>query len=209
MRGVNPFPTALTNRPPPPTIPLRLVKIPGGVACSVDFSDLAAESITVQLWRNGVLIGQGTGSGSAIEPESPLIIDRWPDRLSQVSVNGELRLTCGELMSISGIQGDEIRILPELPQGVVLPEFIESLECLVSAGMDSVLFGLQTTLACPPDPILHIAGSTDGVVLTWECDGYLLQGAEEVTGPWFDLGVKSPATMSSSRPHRFFRVRRD
>jgi hypothetical protein len=124
-----------------------------------------------------------------------------------VSVNGELRLTCGELMSISGIQGGEIRILPELPQGVVLPEYIESLECLVSEGMDSVLFGLQTTLACPPNPILHIDRSTDGVVLTWDCDGYLLQGAEEVTGPWFDLGVESPATMQANRPWRFWRLR--
>ena len=173
----------------------------------MDFSDLAAESITVQLWSNGVLIGQGTAPGSAIEAESPLIIDRWPDRLAQVSVNGELRLTCGELMSISGIQGDEIRIIPELPQGVLVPEYIGSLECLVSEGLDSVLFGLQTTLACPPDAVLHLDRSTDGVTLTWDCDGFLLQGAEEVTGPWFDLGVESPASMSANRPWRFFKLR--
>ena len=201
------FPRGLTNRPPPPTIPLRLAKGAGGVHLSVDFSDLAAQSVTVQLWNQGVLLGQGTGEGSAIEPESPLILDHWPDHFSQLNVNGVLRLTCAEPFTVSGIVGDEIRIIPELPAGASVPDFLDRLECVTSEGMDNLLFGLQTTLACPPDPIIHIDRSTDGVVLTWDCEGYMLQGAESVTGPWIDLDVDSPATMATRYSLTFFKLR--
>ena len=175
----------------------------------MDFSDLAAESITVQLWSGGVLVAQGTGEGSSITPESPLIIDRWPDRFGRPALNeGYLSLSsAGEPFSVSGILGDELRFIPGLPSGVEFPPYFSLFECGSSDGMDNVLFDLRTTLACPPDPIIHIDRGTDGVVLTWDCDGYLLQGAESVTGPWIDLDVDSPATMATRYSLRFFKLR--
>lgn len=200
-------PRGLTNRPAPPTIPLRLAKGPGGVHCTVDFSDLAAESVTVQLWSNGVLVGEGTGEGAAIPPENPLVIDRWPDRFGRPAINeGYLALTSGEPFTVSGIMGDELRFIPGLPPGMEFPETLRRLECLASDGMDSVLYGLERTLVCPP-VTLHIGNAFEGVTVSGVgTDDYRLQGAEHVTGPWYDLGVTSSVTLPTTHPARFFRA---
>jgi hypothetical protein len=206
FRTIGGPPRGLTNRPPPPTIPLRLANIPEGVACTVDFSDYAAEAVTVQLYNHGVLIGQGEAEGAAITEDNALLLDRWPDRFGQRSVNGTLVLTCGEPFTISGLTGDEVRIIPKLPAALELPEYIAGLECLGSEDSDNLLYGLQRTLACPPATLTVTRTSDGSISITWPSDGYRLQGAENVDGPWYELGVTSPVSLNPNHEARFFRL---
>ena len=74
--------------------------------------------------------------------------------------------------------------------------------------MDYLIHRLQTTPACIPVP-LHVAAAPNGVTLTWEGDGFHLQGAETVGGPWYDLGIESPATIPAGGSPRLFRLRCD
>jgi hypothetical protein len=44
------------------------------------------------------------------------------------------------------------------------------------------------------------------IIVTWDCG--ILQGADNVTGPWTDIpGATSPYCVPSSGAHRFYRVR--
>lgn len=206
VRGVHPL--ALTNRPtiPVPLEYLRLEQSPDGVLCTVDFSYLAATEVTVRLFNHGALIGEGTGSGPAITADSPLIIDRWPDRFGVLDHGGVLRLTTSTEFIVSGISGDELHFIPTLPGGAAgAPVFYTGLECLAGEGLDALLRNLQRTTACTPTALSLVRGS-GGIVITWPGDGYHLQGAEHVTGPWFNLGVTSPVSLSSQAPHRYFRL---
>ena len=74
--------------------------------------------------------------------------------------------------------------------------------------MDYLIHRLQTTPACTPVP-LRVIPATDGVTLSWDGDGFHLQGAESVTGPWYDLNVESPATIPATAAQRVFRLRCD
>jgi hypothetical protein len=71
--------------------------------------------------------------------------------------------------------------------------------------MDVILYGLQTTPACVP-LVLNVEKTASGINLTWAADGFHLLGAENVNGPWYDLGVNSPAHLSANHPARYFRL---
>jgi hypothetical protein len=101
--------------------------------------------------------------------------------------------------------GTELRILPELTKTATPPVAFTGLQCLISEGMDNLIYGLQTTPACTPVPLNAVA-SPDGISLSWEGDGFRLQGAETLAGPWYDLGVSSPATLPADYALRVFRL---
>jgi len=185
-------PPVLINRPKPPTNYLRLASSAGGVDCTVDFSDIGATAIRVELWNDGVLVGAGVGPGPTIPPESPLILSRWIEHLGRPAINEGIVMTSSEDFTVSGITGDEVRILPELPAGTERM-YISGLEVITSAGMESILYDLQTTSAVAPSR-LSIRQSGENVVLSWQGDGYTLQGAENVEGPWIDVCDPPSAT---------------
>jgi hypothetical protein len=101
--------------------------------------------------------------------------------------------------------GDEFRILAELPPGSPLPDFYSGFEFVASDGVTWQVSGLQQTLACPSAAVTITSGSS-GVVITWAGENFRLQGAENVAGPWFDLGVSSPVSLPLGHPARFFRL---
>jgi len=113
-------------------------------------------------------------------------------------------LNCGS----SGCVGTELRIIPELSGAAMPPSAFIGLECLISGGMDLRLSQLQTTPACAPTPI-NASRDAAGLHLNWSGDGFRLQGAERVTGPWYDLGVSPPATLPVNSSLRLFRLRCD
>jgi hypothetical protein len=71
--------------------------------------------------------------------------------------------------------------------------------------MDVLLSGLQTSPACVP-LVLNVEKIASGINLTWAADGFHLLGAENVNGPWYDLGVSSPVHLSANHPARYFRL---
>jgi hypothetical protein len=197
-------PWVLTNRPAPPNIPLRMVKGLSGDEFSVDFTDLDATGVTVELWLNGVLIGSGHGDGPIIPPEEPLIVRGRPEQY-ECPAPGQGIVLRGEQFMVSGLVGDEIRIIPELPGKSSSFEYMTELEILTSEGMESVAFGLEYTPACTPAP-LSIQRSSTATILSWSSEGFRVQGAENITGPWYDLGVESPVTVETSASMRYFRL---
>jgi len=64
---------------------------------------------------------------------------------------------------------------------------------------------LRRTTICVPAPVA-IARGSGGVSVTWSGQAFRLQGAERVTGPWFDLGADSPVQVPASSAARFFRL---
>jgi hypothetical protein len=42
--------------------------------------------------------------------------------------------------------------------------------------------------------------------VTWPGAGFRLQGAEQITGPWYELGVASPVTVPATARARYFRL---
>jgi len=210
LRVIRP-PRGLTNRPTPPKdIYGFRQNAGGGVECSVDYSDVGATGVRVELWREGTLVGFGEGPGPIIPPDAPLTISRWPERYGRPAINEGLFLRSSELFEVSGLLGDEIRIIPLLPSGGGAkvdgsPGYVTGLEIQTAEGMESTAYGLQRTLACVPD-LLHVTRSDTGTVLTWAGEGFRLQGAETVTGPWYDLGVASPVPVEASSAMRYFRL---
>jgi hypothetical protein len=102
-------------------------------------------------------------------------------------------------------EGTELRILAELTPDSTPPVAFTGLECRISEDMDNLIYDLQTTPACSPVP-LNVAATSDGISLSWEGDGFRLQGAETVAGPWYDLGVSSPMTLPANYALRVFRL---
>jgi hypothetical protein len=198
-------PRGLTNRPTPPSIPLRTISGPDGLQCSIDFTDVGASGVTVQLWSNGQLVGEGHGEGATIPPESPLTISHWPERWGYIAFNQSIHLYRSEGLMVSGLTGDEIRIFPDLPPGGSPFDYASGLELRTSEGMESAAYGLVRTLACEPGP-LHVERSATGTILSWSEEGFRLQGAETVEGPWYDLGVESPVSVETSALMRYFRL---
>lgn len=201
-------PRGLTNRPTPPKDIYHFARTSSGVECAVDFTDIGATAIDVELWNNGVLVGTGHADGPVIPPEDPIILNGWPSHYMRQPSQDGIVLLNSEGFMVSGLIGDEIRILPTVPTspaGDASPSFVIGLEIETSEGMESMAYGLEHTLACRPGP-LTIERSSTGTVLTWESAGFRLQGAENVTGPWYDLGVEPPVTVELSSSMRYFRL---
>jgi hypothetical protein len=200
-------PGTTTNRPSPPLPPvdLRLVGVPGGVEASVDFTSLGATGVTVNLLSNGVLVAWANVVGPLVDPADPVLLDRWPDRLAQLPGNGVLSLTSSELFNLSGFIGNQVQFMPELPSGSPPFAFYSELQCLGSAGSENVLYDLHRTIVRTPIP-LRVMHTPGGISLSWQGDGFRLQGAENVAGPWYELGLSSPVSFGASYPARFFRL---
>jgi hypothetical protein len=103
--------------------------------------------------------------------------------------------------------GDEFRILAEVPPGVPPPDYYYTgLDLFASDGPTWVVTNPQRILACPPTALSIAPNGNGGIEVTWPDAAFRLQGAEQVTGPWYDLGADSPVTVPPEHPARFFRL---
>ena len=209
-------PGTTTNRPPPPVINLRLSPNANGlgVDCGAEFIDWGVSQVTLQLWNGTALVAErlhtpATPGGTLVTLGSfPGILGCPSVGVVSLSDTNPIvvlgGLTCGTL----GCVGTELRILAEPSTAFTPPTAYTGLSVTIGEEMDYLIHRLQTTPACSPVP-LHIAATLDGVTLTWEGDGFHLQGAETITGPWYDLGVESPSTIPAGSTSRLFRLRCD
>ena len=196
----------LTNRPPPPFLDAMWLKAAtNSVECAVDFSNVGATSVTVNVLSNGIVVAFGVMPGPIISTNDPLVIDRWPDHLGHLPGSGVIRLTSAIPFLIDGFVGNEVQFIPGLPPGTPLPDYYSSFEFIASEGADWGVSELNVTTACSPVP-LNLTRSTAGITATWVGDGFRLQGAVTLAGPWLDLGVSSPVTLPPNHPARYFRL---
>jgi hypothetical protein len=206
-------PGTTTNRPPPPVFDLRLAQSASGVGidCSADFTQWGVSNVTLQLWNGSTLVGKRSHVPATLA-SSLVTLSGFPGILGCPGV-GVLSLANTNPFAVfsgldcpSGVcEGTELRILAELLPDSTPPVAFTGLECLISEGMDNLIYDLQTTPACTPVP-LNVVATSDGISLSWEGDGFRLQGAETVDGPWYDLGVSSPATLPANSGLRVFRL---
>lgn len=210
-------PGTTTNRPPSPVINLRLAPDAsglGGVQLGADFVDWGVSTVTLQLWNGTTLVGE-TNHVPAPPGGTLALLGAFPGifgcpGVGVVSLSGTNPivvldgLTCGTL----GCVGTELRIIAEPSTSFTPPSAYTGLSATIGEDMDYLIHHLQTTPACMPAP-LHVATVPGGVTLTWEGDGFHLQGAETVEGPWHDLGVESPALIPAVASPRVFRLQCD
>jgi len=209
-------PIVLTNRPsPPPFLDALLLKENGGhVECSADFSNLDSPTVHVLIYSNNVLVAERTGV-TGVLGQPLLILPTWPDRLGKLggatpcrrgkTPLGIITLPGGAGLPPVDVMGDEFRILAELPPGAPHPDFYSGFEFIASEDGDWGVSELTRTTACVAAPVA-IAKDTSGVVVTWSGETFRLQGAEQITGPWFDLGAGTPVEVPASSSARFFRL---
>jgi hypothetical protein len=198
-----------TNRPPPPPILLRLAQGSSGVDCAAYFGTFGVSNVTLQLWNGTTLVKEKAHVPASLS--TPFAsISGFPGILSCpgggiLSLASTNPFTVLSGVGCPGCSGTELRILPEFPTTQPAPTVFTELQCQTSDGMDLLFYDLQRTLACTPGP-LNIVSTPAGVTLSWTDDGLRLQGAETVAGPWFDLGVTSPATIPAGSNLRVFRL---
>jgi hypothetical protein len=209
IRGWPPGP--LTNRPAPPPINLRLTRDSTGVGCSADFTGLGASNVTLQLWNGTTLVSQKIHVSATLG--TPLTtLSTLPTILAcpglgvlSLSHTNPFTVNGGFDCPAAGCAGTELRIIPEFPTGQLAPTVFTDLQCQVSNGADLLFYRLERTLDCTPGP-LNVTRTSPGITLTWPDDGFRLQGAETVNGPWYDLGVSSPVTLLANSNLRAFRL---
>ena len=145
-----------------------------------------------------------------------LTLPTWPERLGKLGGSTPCRrgtITPGMIIlpgSSAGqpplsVEGDEFRILAELPPGAPPPDYYSGFEFVTTEDGDWGISELARTTICVPAPV-DIAPVPHGVRVTWSDGAFRLQGAERVTGPWFDLGADSPVQVPASSAARFFRL---
>jgi hypothetical protein len=216
-------PIRLINRPPPPFLDALLLHgTTEGVECSADFSNIDSPTAHVIILHQGVVVAERTGVPAQLG-QPLLVLPDWPVTLGKVGGRvscrsgtikppGPIRLPGGGgglLAAASGgeqvVVGDEFRVLAEMPEDALRPDFYSAFEFVASDGPTWQVSGLQRTLACAPGPVA-IRRTAEGILITWSDDRFHLQGAEDVAGPWFDLGADSPVSLSTGHPARFFRL---
>jgi hypothetical protein len=191
-----------------------------GVECSADFTGVSSPTVHILIYNQGVLVTERTGVPAELG-HTLFAIEDWPERLGKLGGRtpcrtgtikpGTIRFPGGGgggLLAGPGGEtyiGDEFRILAEMPDDAPHLEYYSAFEILTSEGLESMAYELQRTLACTPGSVTITRDST-GLAVTWSEQGFRLQGAEEVTGPWYDLGVSSPVMLNSTHPARFFRL---
>ncbi len=177
----------------------------GSVECSVDFSNLGAVRVDIHLLNSGILIATGSVTGPVIAPNDPLVIDHWPQQLGHLPASGAIRLLSGAPFTIEGFVCNEVHLIPVLPPGAAHPDYYSAFQFLPSEGGDWAVEDLTTTSICVAQPVaIHEAGGN--VTVTWTGEIFRLQGAEQITGPWYDLGKASPLTVPAASKARFFRL---
>lgn len=199
----------------PPFLDALLLQENGGhVECSADFSNLGSPTVRVQIFSNNVLVAQRTGvTGQLGQPL--LTLPTWPTRLGKLGGSTPCRrgkILAGFIMLPGGgglppteVLGDEFRILAELPPGAPHPDYYSGFEFLASEDGDWGVSELTRTTICVPAPVAIVKG-TQGVIVTWSGEAFHLQGAEQLVGPWFDLGATSPVSVPANSNARFFRL---
>lgn len=209
-------PGTTTNRPPPPVINVRLAPNPNGlgVDCGADFVDWGVTHATVQLWNGPTMVGETnhvpvtTGSTLVTLGGFPGILGCPGIGVLRLSDTNPIVITDGLYCGSLGCFGTELRIIAELSPVSTPPTAYDGLSAMIGEDMDYLIHHLQTTPACSPVP-LQVDTSANGVTLSWPGDGFHLQGAESLDGPWYDLGVESPATIPARSNTRVFRLRCD
>ena len=206
-------PGTTTNRPPPPPILLRLGQSTSGagIDCAADYTSFGISNVTLQLWNGTALVTEkahvAASSNSPIATLSgfPIILGCPGVGLLSLSHTNPFTVLSG--LDCSGLPcvGTELRIVPEGTALTPPPAAFGPIACSISDGMDNLLYRLQTTPACIPVP-LHVERISDTITLTWAADGFHLLGAENVNGPWYDLGVTSPVVLSANHRARYFRL---
>jgi hypothetical protein len=206
----------LTNRPSPPFLDaLLLTEHSGGVECSADFSNMDSPTVHVLILSNNVVVAERTGVPAQLG-QVLFTLSTWPERLGKLGGATPCRRGKGPmglvmLPDINGtgvpeeVTGDEFRVLAELAPGAPTPDFYEAFEFLPSEGGDWGVTELDIVPSCVPEPMV-ITRSGGNVIVTWSGEGFALQGAEQATGPWYDLGAGSPVNVPASSSARFFRL---
>jgi hypothetical protein len=211
-------PGTTTNRPPPPTNYWRLAAVDDGSGVPVfelaaDFTQWGVSNVTVQLWNGSTLVAQTNRVPATLA--GPLAsLGAFPEIMGSPAL-GVLSLARTNPFPVANFPGcggvctaTEVRVLAELEAHSTPPTAYTGLEFGLADGMAMQVLDLQTTPACVPTA-LHVARTSSGITLTWAADGFRLQGAERVTGPWYDLGVNSPVTLPAGSTLRLFRLKCD
>ena len=207
-------PLTTTNRPPAPTNYLRLAGSIMGVGfdVSADFTEWGSELASVQLWHMGALVGE-VPAHPALRDVPLVTLETMPSRIEAPGV-GEWRLLepggisvmfgmdCGEGVPCIG---DELRVIALPPPEAHPPLAFTGLDMMVAEDMDMRISGITAVPACTNQPLV-VARAQGGVIVSWEGDGFSLQGAASIHGPWFDLGALSPVTLHEGDPLRVFRL---
>jgi hypothetical protein len=185
------------------------------VECSADFGNLGSPTVSVLIYSNSVLVAERVGVPGVIG--QPLFtLSTWPDRLGKLGGatpcrRGKLPPSLIALPPTGGglppviVTGDEFRVLAELPPGAPHPDYYSAFQFLPSDGGDWAVEELTTTSICVAEPVAILEASGN-VTVTWAGTSFRLQGAEQVTGPWYDLGPASPVTVPATSGARFFRL---
>jgi hypothetical protein len=203
------WPGAQTNRPAPPPMLLRLAQSSSGVDCAADFATFGVSNVTLQL-RNGTTLVNEKAHVPASLATPLATLSGFPGILGCPGL-GVLGLantnpfTVVRGLDCTTCEGTELRIIPEFSTTQSPPAVFTDLQCQASEGLDLLLYRFQRTLACVPGQ-LNVIRSTDGITLTWADENFHLQGAENVTGPWYDLGVSSPVNLPANFTFRAFRL---
>jgi hypothetical protein len=210
-------PGTTTNRPPPPVINMRLTPDSsglGGVQLGADFADWGVSTVTLQLWNGTTMVGEtnhvpvGPGGTLATLGGFPGILGCPGVGVLSLSDTNPIFVMSGMACGSTGCVGTELRIIAEPSTSYTPPLAYTGLNVTIGQDMDYLIHRLHTTPACAPMP-LQVTPGTNGVTLSWTGDGFHLQGAETVGGPWYDLEVTSPATIPASADARVFRLRCD
>lgn len=210
-------PGTTTNRPPPPVINVRLAPDNsglGGVQLGADFVDWGVSQVTLQLWNGTTLVGEtnhvpvGPTSTLAMLAGFPGILGCPGVGVLSLSDTNPIFVLDGLSCGSSGCLGTELRVIAEPSTMFTPPTAYTGFRASIGEDMYYLLHHLQTAPACSPVP-LHVSAATDSVTLSWEGDGFHLQGAESVEGPWYDLNLESPATIPAGLSPRLFRLRCD
>ena len=170
--------------------------------------------VTLQLWSGTTLVGEtdhvlaSAGGTLATLGGFPGILGCPGVGILSLSDTNPIFVSSGISCGTLGCVGTELRIIAEPSTSFTPPSAYTALSVTIGENMDYLIHRLRTTPACSPMPLL-VTTTPDGVVLSWVGDGFHLQGAETVDGPWFDLGVESPATIPASAASRVFRLRCD
>jgi hypothetical protein len=206
-------PGTTTNRPSPPPIYWRLAQSSDGtnINCSADFGNFGISNVTLQLWNGPTLVSEKLHVTAVLD--SPLVtLNAYPGMMGSPGA-GVLSLSSTNPFTVlSGLDcpptdcvGTDLRIIPESSTTGAPPVAFGPLSIALSAGMDVLLSGLQTTPACVP-LVLNVEKTASCISLTWAADGFHLLGAENVNGPWYDLGVNSPVQLPANHSARYFRL---
>ncbi|MCU0770800.1 MAG: HYR domain-containing protein [Verrucomicrobia bacterium] len=210
-------PGTTTNRPPPPVINVRLAPDNsglGGVQLGADLVDWGVSEVTLQLWDGPTLVAE-TNHVPAMPGGTLAMLGGFPGILGCPGVGVVSLSDTNPIIVLSGLDcgtlgcvGTELRILAETSTMSTPPTAYTDLTATIGEEMDYLIHDLQSAPACVVAP-LQVARGANSVTLSWEGDGFHLQGAESVSGPWYDLGVESPATIPAGSATRVFRLRCD